>query len=84
MDTVGIDLLVVEASRADEPVRRPLCAHLVSHARKGGERAVFGEPARDGARVDGQAEAASDVVRCALNGIALVEMAEGLQDHLEG
>ena len=33
--------------------------------------------------MDGHAEAPADVVSRALNGIALVEMAEGLQDHLE-
>src|SRR5688500_11862982 len=83
MDTVGIDLLVVEASRADEPVRRPRCPRLVSKTRKGGEVAIFIEPARYGARVDREAEAAPDEICAALNGIALVEMAEGFQDHLE-
>ena len=83
MNAVGIDLLVVETSRADEPVRRPLCAHLVSQTRKGGEVAIFGEPAGDGAGVDSKAEAATNGVRRAVDGVALVEMAEGFQDQLE-
>src|SRR5687768_16137464 len=71
MDTVRIDLLVVEAGRADEAVPRVYLFCFVSQTRKGGERAVFGEPAGDGARVDSEAEAPTDVVRRTVDAVAL-------------
>ena len=81
--TVHVDLLMVESGRADELVRRPFGSSLLAQAVVGGEVAIVVEPARERPRVQGEAEAAVDVLRRAFKGVALIEVAQAFEDDLE-
>lgn len=56
---------------------------VVAQTGKGGKVVIFSEPAGDGAGMDGEAKAPSDVFRCRADGMSLIEAAEGFQDYLE-
>jgi len=82
VNTIRIHLLVVQADRADELVRREATPPLFPQPLIGCEVAVLREPAGGRARVNGYAETPVNVAGCLLNGIPAVEMAEGFEGYL--
>lgn len=83
MQAVRVDLFMMETGGADERVRREARQGLWSQARVGGELAVLGQPLREGAGADAEAETLFDPLCRAPARLATVVEAEALQDHLE-
>ena len=83
VDTVVIDLLVMEPGRADELMRSESMQEFRVQPRIGGQRPILGKPLGEGARADFQAEALLNVGRNALTCLPVVVAHDGIKDDSE-